>query len=79
MTKQQAAFVPTDKDRQPDLLGEQYLGIKATHFDRELVGIALALEEHNDTNMVVLLSDCKPAIWVVEKIDSETVVYTTCP
>ena len=39
-----------DKDRQPDLTGDQYLGIKATHFDGELTGISLALEGHNDTN-----------------------------
>ena len=62
-----------DKDRQPDLSGGQYLGIKVTHFDGELAGIALALEGHNDTNTVTLLSDCKPAIRVVEKIDSGTV------
>ena len=28
------------------------------------------MEGHNGTNMVALLSDCKLAIWVVEKIDS---------
>ena len=58
-----------DKDRQPDLSGDQYLGIKATHFGGfggELAGIALALEGHNemDTGMLALLSDCKPAIRV---------------
>ena len=58
-----------DKDRQPDRSGDQYLGIKVTHFDGEL-----ALEGHNDTNMdtVALLSDYKPAIRVVEKVDSRT-------
>ena len=40
-----------DKDRQPDLSGDRYLGIKATHFDEELAGIALALVGHNDMNM----------------------------
>ena len=48
----------------------QYLGIKATHFDGQLTGIALALEGHKEADMVALLSDCKPAIRVVEKIDS---------
>ena len=33
-----------DKDRQPELSGDKYLGIKYTHFDGELEGIALALE-----------------------------------
>ena len=41
-----------DKDRQPDQSGDQYLGIKATNFDGEIVGMALALEGHTDTNMV---------------------------
>ena len=51
-----------DKDRQPDLSKDQYLGIGATHFDGELAGIVLALEGHNDinTNTVALLSDFKP-------------------
>ena len=34
---------------QPDLSGDQYLGIKATHFHGGLEGIALALEGHNNT------------------------------
>ena len=38
----------TDKERQPELSGSKYLGTKATHFDGELEGIALALEGHND-------------------------------
>ena len=32
----------------------------------------MALEGHNNTNMVALFSDCKPAIRVVEKLDSGT-------
>ena len=60
-----------DKNKdQPDRMGGKYLGIKATHFDGELEGIALALEKHKNTNMVALLSDCKPAKRVVEKLDS---------
>ena len=34
---------------------EQYLGTRATHFSRELVGLALALEGYRDTHMVALL------------------------
>ena len=60
------------KGPDPDQSGDQYLGIKATHFDGVLAGISLALEGHTDTNMVALLTDCKPAIRVVEKIDSGT-------
>ena len=45
-------------------VGDQYLCIKATHFDGELEGIALVLEGHNNTDKVALLSDCKPAIRV---------------
>ena len=57
---------------QPDLSGDQYLGTKATHFDGEPERIALALEGHNNMKMVAFLSGCKPAIRVVEKLDSET-------
>ena len=56
-----------DKDRQP---GSKYLGTKSTHINGELEGIALVLEKH--TAMVALLSDCKLAIQVVEKLDSGT-------
>ena len=31
----------TDKERQPELSGNEYLGTRATHFDGEMVGIAL--------------------------------------
>ena len=60
-----------DKDWQPEIMGSEFLGTKATHIDGELEGIALALEKHTDkgTNMVALLSDCKPAIRTVEKLD----------
>ena len=60
----------TDKQRQPELSGSEYLGTKATHFDGELEGIALALEKHSDTLMVAILTDSKPAIRVLEKLDS---------
>ena len=39
----------TDKRRQLELSGSEYLGTKATHFDGELEGIALALEQHSST------------------------------
>ena len=62
-----------DKDSQPELMGSEYLGTKSTHIDGELEGIALALEGHTKkgTNTVALLSDCKPAIRTVEKLDRE--------
>ena len=64
----------TDKERQPELSGSGYLGTKSTHFDGELEGIALALETHthNDTNLLAILTDSKPAIRVLEKLDSGT-------
>ena len=57
---------------QPDLSGDRYLGIKATHIEGELEGIALALGGHNDENtgMLAILSDCKPVIRVTERLDS---------
>ena len=59
---------------QPNLSGERYLGTRATHIDGELEGIALALEAHNKKNtaMLAILSDCRPAIRVTEKLDSGT-------
>ena len=64
----------TDKERQPELLGSEYLGTKSTHFDRELEGIALALEKHTHTGtyLLAILTDSKPAIRVLEKLDSGT-------
>ena len=47
-----------------------YLGTKPTHFDGELEGIALALEKHSDTLTVAILTDSKPAIRILEKLDS---------
>ena len=61
----------TDKERNPqDLSNSSYLGTRATHIDGELEGIALALEAHNETGMLAILSDCRPAIRTVEKLDS---------
>ena len=64
------------------MLGSKYLGIKSTHFDGELEGIALALEKHThthshphshtSTNLLAILTDSKPAIRVLEKLDSGT-------
>ena len=64
----------TDKERQPETSGSKYLGTKSTHFDGELEGIALALEQHTHTgtNLLAILTDSKPAIRVLEKLDSGT-------
>ena len=68
----------TNKEPGPNkelgLSGERYLGTRATHIDGELEGIALALEAHNEKNtgMLAILSDCRPAIRVTEKLDSGT-------
>ena len=59
-----------DNTRQPELSGSKYLGIKSTHFDGELKGIALVLEKHAMTHMLAILTDSKPAIRVLEKLDS---------
>ena len=61
-----------DKERQPDLEGSGYLGPKSTHFDGELEGIALALEKHTDadTHLLAILTDSKPAIRTLKKLDS---------
>ena len=65
---------PTRPAHQPNLSGERYLGIRATHIEGELEVIALALEAHNEKNtaMLAILSDCRPAIRVTEKLDSGT-------
>src|SRR5258706_6870555 len=75
--KAAGAFCPNptrpDKERNPeDLSGDKYLGTRATHIDGELEGIALALETHNEkrTGMLAILSDCRPAIRTVEKLDA---------
>ena len=62
----------TDKERQPEITGSGYLGTKATHFDGELEGIALALEKYTeaDTHLLAIMTDSKPAIRTVEKLDS---------
>ena len=61
-----------DKERQPEMQGSGYLGTKATHFDGELEGIALALEKHTDadTHLLAIMTDSKPAIRTLEKLDS---------
>ena len=61
-----------DKERQPDMEGSGYLGTKATNFDGELEGIALALEKHTEanTNLLAILTDSKQVIRALEKLDS---------
>ena len=61
---------PRTLDPMPDLWGNKYLGTRATHIDGELEGIALALEAHEQTGMLAILSDCRPAIRTTENIDS---------
>ena len=56
----------------PDLSGKRYLGTRATHIDGELEGIALALDAHEQTGMLAILSDCRPAIRVTENLDTGT-------
>ena len=53
--------------------GSKYLGTRATHFDGELNGIAQALEESREVNLLTILTDSKPAISTIRKLDSGTV------
>ena len=53
-----------------DRTGSKYLGTRATHFDGELNGIAQALEELKDINLLAILTDSKPAISTIKKLDS---------
>ena len=50
--------------------GSKYLGTRATHFDGELNGIAQALEESREVNLLAILTDSKPAISTIRKLDS---------
>ena len=52
--------------------GSRYLGTRATHYDGELSGIAQALGESREVNMLVILTDSKPAISTIKKLDSGT-------
>ena len=64
----------TDKEHQLETSRNKYLRTKSTHFNGELEGIALALEQHTHTgtNLLAILTDFKPAIRVLEKLDSGT-------
>ena len=53
-----------------DKAGSEYLGIKATHYDGELNGITQALEEAREVNMLAILTDSKPAISALRKLDN---------
>ena len=55
-----------------DKTGSEYLGIKATHYDGELSGIAQALKEVREVNMLTILTDSKPAISALRKLDRGT-------
>ena len=52
--------------------GSKYLGTRATYFDRELNRIARALEESREFNLLAILTDAKPAISTIRKLDSRT-------
>ena len=56
----------------PDLTGKGYLGTRATYIDGELEEIALALEAHEQTGMLAILSDYRPTIRTTENLDSGT-------
>ena len=55
-----------------DKTGSEYLGIKAIHYDGELSGIAQALEEAREVNMLTILTDSEPAISNLRKLDQGT-------
>ena len=50
--------------------GSRYLGTRATHYDGELSGIAQALEVSREVSMLAVLTDSKPAISKIKKLDS---------
>ena len=45
------------------------LGTRATHYDGELIGIAQALEEAREIQILAILTDSKPAISTINKLD----------
>ena len=47
----------------------EYLGKKATHYDRDLAGIAQVMEEAREVNMLAILTDRKPGISTLRKLD----------
>ena len=55
-----------------DKVGSEYLGIKATHYDGELSGIAQDLEEAREVDMLTILTDSKPAISTLMGLDAGT-------
>ena len=52
--------------------GSKYLGTRATHYDGELSGIAQALEDSREVQMLAILTDSKPAISTIKKLDTGT-------
>ena len=46
------------------------IGTRATHYDGELSGIAQALEELREVSMLAILTDSKPAISTLRKLDT---------
>ena len=53
-----------------DSTGSEYLGTRATHYDGELSGIAQALEDSREIQMLAILTDSKPAISTIKKLDT---------
>ena len=45
------------------------MGTRATYYDGELAGIALALEDQKDNLMLAILFDSKPALRAMKKLD----------
>src|SRR5258706_8643312 len=50
--------------------GSEYLGTRATLYDGELSGIAQALEPSREVQMLAILTDSKPAISTIKKLDT---------
>ena len=69
MGRQQEDMSATPGPWQDPLLGVCTQGTRVTHYDGELAGIALALEGHDDTLMLEILSDSKPALRAIERLD----------
>ena len=49
--------------------GSEYLSKKATQYDGELAGLAQAMEEVREVNMLAILTDSKPGILTLRKLD----------
>ena len=50
-------------------MGSEHLGEKATHYSRDLAGIAQAMEKAREVNMLAIHTDSKPGISTLTKLD----------